>query len=109
MSPESKLLEQLASGDLSLQVAVELFPKIDQAKRVIDVYVRSETIQLMFTRGDDEAEVVQPWRIRSLLNDPKLWCAESDLREQLSIRLTEHGQQRLADNSESLLAELFGR
>lgn len=109
MSPESQLLEQLATSDLSLADAIRLFPKVDQAKRVIDIYVRSETLQLMFASGDTEAELVQPWRIRSLLNDPKLWGAESQLRDQFSLRLTQHGHQRLAADSESLLAELFGR
>lgn len=109
MSPESQLLERLATGDLSLAEATRLFPKVDQAKRVIDIYVRSETLHLMFSPGDAEPELVQHWRIRSLLNDPKLWGAESQLRDQFSLRLTEHGQQRLAADSESLLAELFGR
>lgn len=109
MSPESQLLEQLAASDLSLAAAIQLFPKVDQAKRVIDIYVRSETLQLMFSPGDAEAELVQPWRIRSLLNDPKLWAAGSQLRDQFAVRLTEQGQQRLAADSESLLAELFGR
>lgn len=109
MSPESRFLEQLATSDLSLAEAIQLFPKVDQAKRVIDIYVRSDTLLLMFSPGDVEPEAVQPWRIRSLLNDPKLWIADSNLRDQFSLRLTEHGHQRLAADSESLLAELFGR
>jgi hypothetical protein len=106
MSPEIDLLERLANSDLPLATAVTLFPRIDQAKKAVEVCVRSQTVELLCKREGAEV-VVQPWRLRFLLNDPDTWKAENDGSAVYHLRLTPDAQDRYVAHGEQFVRELF--
>jgi hypothetical protein len=107
LSPEIGLLDRLVESDVSLTVAVALFPRIDRAKRALETYVRSEAVELI-CRRDGEELVVQPWRLRFVLNDPDTWGANAD-GSIYHLHLTAAAQQRCVADSQSFAEELFQR
>ena len=106
MSPELDLLERLATSDLPLAAAVTLFPRIDRAKKVVEVCVRSQTVELVCKREGSEM-VVQPWRLRFVLNDPGTWEHQPDGSTVYHLRLTADAQEQYAADSERFVRELF--
>jgi hypothetical protein len=106
MSPELDLLGRLATSDLPLATAVTLFPRVDLAKKAVEVYVRSQTVELIRKREGVEV-VVQPWRLRFLLNDPGTWKAASDGSAVYHLRLTPDAQDRFVADGPRFVQELF--
>lgn len=105
LSPEKGLLDRLVESDLSLTMAVALFPRVDRAKRALEMCVRSEAVELI-CRRDGEDLVVQPWRLRFVLNDPDTWDAQAD-GSIYHLRLTAAAQARYVADSQSFAEELF--
>lgn len=106
--PEFDLLERLATSDLPLAAAITLFPRLDRAKKVVEACVRSQTVELV--RKSEGAEmVVQPWRLRFVLNDPGTWHGQSDGANVYHLRLTADAQQRYVADSARFCDELFRR
>jgi hypothetical protein len=106
MTAELDLLERLAANDVPLATAVSLFPRIDLAKKAVEVCVRSQAVDLVCKRQGEEL-VVQPWRLRFLLNDPSTWVAQSDGATIYHLRLTPHAQDRYVAGGEQFVRELF--
>ncbi|HET6884418.1 MAG TPA: hypothetical protein VFI31_29970 [Pirellulales bacterium] len=105
LSAEIGLLERLAESELSLTVAVTLFPRVDRAKRAVELCIRSEVVELICKRDGDEA-VVQPWRLRFVLNDPGTWDADND-GAFYHLRLTAAAQERYVSDSQGLIEDVF--
>ena len=105
MSPELGLLEKLATSDLSLIAAITLFPRIDRAKKAVETCVRSQTVELVY-KCEGAETVVQPWRLRFVLNDPDTWEAESQATV-YHLRLTADGHERYTTDSQRFLEDLF--
>jgi hypothetical protein len=106
MSPELDLLGRLAVTDLPLSAAVALFPRIDLAKRAVEVCVRSQAAQLVCKQAGEEM-VVQPWRLRFLLNDPGTWRAAAEGTAIYHLRLTPDAQDRYVADGEQFVRDLF--
>jgi hypothetical protein len=106
ISPELKLLGRLAIEDVPLSTAVALFPRIDLAKRAVDVCVRSQTVELICKQEGEEL-VVQPWRLRFLLNDPGTWVADGDASAIYHLRLKPDAQDRYVAEGEQFVRDLF--
>lgn len=106
MSPEIDLLGRLSTSDMPLSTAVTLFPRVDMAKRAVEVCVRSQAIELVRKREGIEV-VVQPWRLRNLLNDPGTWKAAADGSTVYHLRITPEAQDRFAADRERFVQELF--
>jgi hypothetical protein len=106
ISAELDLLGRLAAKDLPLSAAVALFPRVDLAKRAVEVCVRSQAADLI-CKQDGEEQVIQPWRLRFLLNDPGTWVAASDGSAIYHLRLTPDAQDRYMAGGEEFVRELF--
>lgn len=106
MSPEIDLLGRLTTSDVPLATAVTLFPRIDQAKKAVEVCVRSQAVELVRKREGVEL-VVQPWRLRYLLNDPGTWKAAADGSTIYHLRITRAAQDRFVADRERFVQELF--
>ncbi|HWB10247.1 MAG TPA: hypothetical protein VG826_13535 [Pirellulales bacterium] len=104
-SPELDLLGRLATEDVPLSTAVALFPRIDRAKRAVEVCVRSQTAELVCKREGEEL-VVQPWRLRFLLNDPGTWVTDGDAAA-YHLRLKPDAQDRYVAGGEQFVRDLF--
>jgi hypothetical protein len=104
--PEFDLLERLAISDMPLATAMTLFPRVDLAKKAVEVFVRSETVQLIRKRDGVEG-VVQPWRLRNLLNDPGTWKAAAEGSNVYHLRLTQGAQDRFNADGKRFVRELF--
>ena len=76
LPPELELLEYLCGEDTPLCLAGRLFPSIDRAKRVVDIYVRSHAA-ILLCKTNDEGRIVQVWELRELLADPSIWSTPS--------------------------------
>jgi hypothetical protein len=59
-------------------------------------------------KRDGEEMVVQPWRLRFVLNDPNTWDAASQASV-YHLRLTSDAQQRYVSDNESFVEEVFQR
>lgn len=107
MSPEIGLLDRLVQNELSLPTAMTLFPRVDRAKKAVEACVRSQTVELVCKR-DGEEMVIQPWRLRFVLNDPGTW--ETDpLSSVYHLRLTADAHDRYLADSHRFVEELFER
>lgn len=107
MSPEIGLLDRLVESELPLPAAMTLFPRVDRAKKVVEMCVRSQTVELVCKRDGDEM-VIQPWRLRFVLNDPLTW--ESDPRSSVyHLRLTADAHDRYLADGNRFVEELFER
>jgi hypothetical protein len=107
VSPEIGLLDRLVQSELSLAVAMTLFPRVDRAKRVVEVCVRSQAVELICKRDGDEM-VIQPWRVRFVLNDPGTWELDAN-RSIYHLRLTTDGHDRYLSDGHRFVEELFER
>lgn len=106
-SPEIGLLDRLVKSDLSLPAAITLFPRVDRAKKAVEACVRSQTVELL-CRRDGEELVIQPWRLRFVLNDPGTW--DSDPRTPVyHLRLTPDAHDRYLAEGDRFVEELFNR
>ncbi|HVA50462.1 MAG TPA: hypothetical protein VNH11_29205 [Pirellulales bacterium] len=105
VSPEVNLLRRLASSDLSLLAAIRLFPRIDLAKKLVEACVRCDAVELV-SKEDGSEKVVQPWRLRFVLNDPGTWDADGELAAVYHLRMTAEAQQRYANDSARLIQDL---
>jgi hypothetical protein len=106
MSPELDLLGRLTTSDVPLATAVKLFPRIDLAKKAVEICVRSQTVELVRKREGVEV-AVQPWRLRNLLNDPGTWNAASEGSKIYHLRITRAAQDRFVADRERFVQELF--
>jgi hypothetical protein len=106
MSAELDLLGRLSTNDVPLSAAVALFPRVDLAKRAVEVCVRSQAVELVCKREGEEL-VVQPWRLRFLLNDPGTWVAAPDGSAIYHLRLTRDAQNRYVAGGEEFVRDLF--
>ncbi|HEV3003987.1 MAG TPA: hypothetical protein VGX78_05970, partial [Pirellulales bacterium] len=105
-SPELDLLGRLAANDLPLSAAVALFPRIDLAKKAVEVCVRSQAAELVCKQAGKEL-VVQPWRLRFLLNDPGTWRAAADGSAVYHLRITPDAQGRYVADGGQFVRDLF--
>jgi hypothetical protein len=105
-SPELGLLERLATSDLPLAEAVTLFPRVDRAKKMVEACVRSDAVELVCKRDGGEM-VVQPWRLRFVLNDPGTWNGQSEESTIYHLRLRADAHQRYAADREGFYQDLF--
>lgn len=105
LSPEVTLLRRLADSELALPAAIRLFDRIDLAKKAVETCVRAQAIELWSKQDDGEA-VVQPWRLRGLLNDPLTWDGENEVAGTYHLRLTEVAQQRCRQDFNRLVQEV---
>jgi hypothetical protein len=106
MSPELDLLGRLATSDVPLSTAVTLFPRVDQAKKAVEVCVSSQAVEVVRKREGADV-VVQPWRLRNLLNDPGTWKAAADGSTVYHLRITPEAQDRFIADRERFVKELF--
>lgn len=107
VSPEIGLLDRLVESELPLPAAMTLFPRVDRAKKAVEMCVRSQTVELVCKR-DGEESVIQPWRLRFVLNDPGTWDAGST-SSLYHLRLTTDAQHRYLADSHRFVEELFER
>ena len=105
LSPEVMLLRQLAASDLALAAAIRLFDRIDLAKKAVETCVRAQAIELWSKQDDGEA-VIQPWRLRGLLNDPTTWGGDQDAAGNYYLRLTDSAQQRCRRDFDRFVQEV---
>lgn len=106
MSPELDLFGRLSASDVPLATAVTLFPRIDRAKKAVEVCIGSQAVELVRKREGVEV-VVQPWRLRYLLNDPGTWKAAADGSTIYHLRITPEAQDRFAADRERFVQEIF--
>lgn len=106
ITAELDLLGRLATNDVPLSTAVALFPRIDLAKKAVEVCVRSQAVELVCKREGEEL-VVQPWRLRFLLNDPGTWVAQGEAAKIYHLRLKPDAQDRYVAGGEEFVRELF--
>jgi hypothetical protein len=102
-SPELGLLERLATSDLSLTAAIELFPRIDRAKKAVEVCVRSQAVELI-CKSDGAETAVQPWRLRFVLNDPGTWESQAS---NYYLQLTAEARERFTTDGRAFVEDLF--
>jgi hypothetical protein len=105
LSPELGLLERLVESELSLAIAVGLFPRVDRAKRALEICIRSDTVELICKRDGEEA-VVQPWRVRFVLNDPGTWDGDAD-GSVYHLRLTAEAHEQFVADSQGFVEGVF--
>lgn len=105
LSPEVTLLKRLAAGELSLLTAIRLFSRVDLAKKAVETCVRAQAIEVWSKQDGGEA-VVQPWRLRGLLNDPGTWEGDNEAANSYQLRLTELAQQRCRQDFDGLIQEV---
>lgn len=107
LSPEVGLLDRLVESDLALPTAMTLFPRVDRAKKAVEACVRSQTVELVCKR-DGEEMVIQPWRLRFVLNDPGTWDCDP-LTPVYHLRLTADAHDRYLADGHRFVKELFER
>lgn len=105
LSPEVTLLKRLTDGDLTLLAAIRLFTRVDLAKKAVENCVRAQAIEVWSKQEEGEA-VVQPWRLRGLLNDPCTWDGDSQMAATFHLRLTAAAQQRCLQDFDGLVQEV---
>lgn len=87
MSPELETLDQLLGSDLSLKVALRLYPDADSFKRGVLGLIAGGDVCLL---SADDIEVPQ-WRCRELFADK----SEMQEIEQMKLRITAQGALRV--------------
>jgi hypothetical protein len=111
LAPEVDLLDHLTVEDVGLPLVARIFGqaggKLQRARHVVSIYLRSGLVQLIHMSGGTE-HVLRDWEARPVLAEDGNWTANQSDQSEYVLRLTQEGYDAFVRDSEGFFERLFG-